>query len=78
MPNKVRVSRVALIARINRKLVREGKRLYASRSERASSDLGGFYILDMRRNSIAAGHVDPVELAREIGVLRPFEEAEGF
>ena len=54
------------------------RRLYKNQSERAYSDLGYWYITDRDRAVIVAGHVDPVALAREMGVLRPFEEAEGF
>jgi len=76
MVPKLKVSRAALFARIKRKLGHEEERLYASRSERARLDVGDFYVLDLRRNLITASFVDPVELARELGVLKPFEDAE--
>lgn len=73
---RVRVSRAALMARINRKLAADGEKLEASRSARAKQDLGEFYI----RGEVGINHhnVDPVDLARELGVLKPWEVAEGF
>jgi hypothetical protein len=76
--NLVRVSKSALVRRINRKLVHEDEKLHACRGERWRSDLGDFYVKDFRSNFIVTKHVDPVDLAREIGVLRPWEQADGF
>ena len=73
---KLRVSKAALFARINRRLAQQDERLRVSRSERARQDLGDYYIVDVRRNFLVGGHIDPVQLARELGVLQGYEEAE--
>lgn len=75
---KLKVSRAALMARINRKLAHKGERLAACRSQRWERDLGQFFIRDFERNHIVDGHINPVELARELGVLADYEDAEGF
>jgi len=77
MPDKVNVSKVALLARLNRRLAVEGQRLRATRGKRAVQDVGNYYIIS-NENRIVAMHVDPVKLAREIGALQLFEEADGF
>ncbi len=64
----------ALIQRINRKLAHEGEQLCIPRGDRWWSDLGGAYIVNVRSNSILAGHVDIERLGRELAVLRPLEE----
>ena len=69
----VPVSHAALIARINRRLIHDDKRLYKSRSEMARADLGEWYIVNVNRNLVVAKDVDPEEFAREIGVLTPYE-----
>ena len=71
---KVPVSMRAVIQRINRKLADDDEVLKTTRGERARFDLGDYYILDQRRNFIAAKYVDPEELARKIGVLAEWEE----
>ena len=71
---KVPVSMRAVIQRINRKLTDDDEVLKTTRGERARFDLGDYYILDQRRNFIAAKYVDPEELARKIGVLAEWEE----
>ncbi len=73
---KVPVTRVALLARINRKLAEQGQQLMAARSARARFDLGDWYIRG--EIGIDLHHVDPVDLARGIGVLASWEAAEGF
>ena len=69
----VSVSMAALMARINRKLARDGEHLKATRSERDRPELGDYYIVDINRNTVVAKHRYPEELAREIGVLKPYE-----
>jgi len=75
---RVKVSRVAFMARINRKLAYKGKQVRASRSAGAKRRLGAFFVLDVRRNIIESASVDPVAFARELGVLKAWEDAEGF
>ena len=73
---KVSVSKAALMARINRKLAEQGQKVEASRSARAKADLGDFYLRG--EVGIDEHHVDPAALARELGVLKHYERAEGF
>jgi hypothetical protein len=72
----VTVSRPALMARINRKLAHKEEKLRTSRSAGEKSNLGEFYIIDWRRNIVIDSHNDPVDLARELGVLAAWEDAE--
>jgi hypothetical protein len=71
---KVSITYRALIQRINRKLAADDEQLKATRGDRWRSDLGDYYIVNVNRNNLVAQHVDPVELGRELGVLRPWEE----
>jgi hypothetical protein len=71
---KVPVTMRALIARINRKLAPEGKRLKIVRGWKARSDLGDYYILNPNRNWIVGHHVDPEGLGRKLGVLEGWEQ----
>jgi hypothetical protein len=41
------------------------------------SDLGHYYILDFKHNWIVKRHVDPEELARDLGVLKDYEQLLG-
>ena len=59
----------ALIQRINRKLEQNDQRLRAARS----SDLGRYYILDFKHNSVVKRHIDPEALGRDFGVLKDYE-----
>lgn len=73
---KVIVSTRALIARINRKLHPDDRILKATRGARAEFDLGRFFVLDWRISNIVEHHVDLEDLAKELGVLRPWEQLE--
>ena len=58
------------MARINRKLAREGQRLHETRANsRRLNDLGYFYIVD-DSNYVVAYRVELEELGREERVLR--------
>lgn len=76
---KVPVSRRAILQRINRVLARKDQRLYVRRGTRDGNpprgwtDTGWYYIVDLRKNLIVAGHVDPESFAREIGALELYE-----
>jgi hypothetical protein len=59
----------ALIQRINRKLEQNDQRLRTARG----SDLGRYYILDFKHNSVVKRHVDPEALGRDFGVLKDYE-----
>ena len=74
MPRKrVPVTMRALVQRINRRLRKEEEMLRKARGTRWWRDLGEWYIVNFNRNTIVAGHVDPKELGRELGVLRNWE-----
>jgi len=75
---KVPVSERAVIQRINRKFRSEdgapARELKKTRGTRAKLDLGDFYILNTKHNSIDEDHVDPEALGRELEVLSDSEE----
>jgi hypothetical protein len=70
---QVLVSKPALMARVNRRLARDGQVLRASRSAGSRLDLGDYYIVNVNGNYLEAQHIDLVVLARELGVLKPYE-----
>ena len=63
----------AVLQRINRKLKSEMEQLCAARGERMQQELGRYHVINFRMNAVAHKHVDPEELARKLGVLRPYE-----
>ena len=73
----VKVQRTALIWRINKRLAAIDQRLHASKSIGQFATLGDFYIVS-GKNRIVETHIDPIAYGRELGVLRPFEDAVGF
>ena len=77
---KAKVSRRALLQRINRKLLAEAEgdaaradQVRTSRGDKARQELGAFYRVDVGRNSIAEKDVDLEELGRELKVLAAWE-----
>lgn len=48
--------------------------LKKTRGERWRSDLGDWYIVNFNSNSLVCGRIDPIDEARERGVLKPYEE----
>ena len=74
---KVPVTMRAIVQRINRKLAADGyRRLKQSRGrpwKYLDRDVGKWFLVDGRRNSVERTHVDPEELAKELGVLKPWE-----
>jgi hypothetical protein len=64
----------ALISRINRKLSEENRSLRKSRGQGMINNVGDYYVLDIYRNSIHEGHVDPEEMGRELKVLADWEQ----
>lgn len=77
-PKRLEVSRPALMARLNRKLAHESQRLCAARSERERQNVGNFFIVDSHKNVVVEFHIDPVALARELGVLASWEDCNDF
>ncbi len=72
---KVGVSVRALLARVNRKLAHEYLVLKRCRSDaKFYTELGDFYAVSIRTNYVDATHVDLETWAKEIGVLKPYEE----
>jgi hypothetical protein len=72
---KVPISRRALIQRINRKLRHNGEVLKIARGSRAESesDVGRYFIVNIKRNSLVNDHCDPEAVGREIGVMAEYE-----
>jgi hypothetical protein len=73
---KVPVTVRALIARINRKLALHDLQLKTARGTRMRVDVGDYYVINVRFNGLMQRYrdCDPEELARELGVLRQYEE----
>ena len=70
---KVPVSSRALLARLNRKLAGDGRQVKAARG-RDISTVGDFFCVDIYGSYVDGTHVDPEERARELGLLKPWEE----
>ena len=67
---KARLSRRALLARLTRALEAQGRKLHkASVTQRG--ELGDYFVTDGR--TVVAHHVNLAELARELGVVEPWE-----
>ena len=73
---RVAVTMRALVQRINRRLYDDDQMLKKTRGQRASVELGPYYILDYRNFTVVAQHVDPEALGRELGALQPYEVVE--
>jgi hypothetical protein len=74
----VPVSRRGLIQRINRALAKQDEQLKTTRGDgRARQELGDYYLLDFELNAVTEKNVDPEALARELGVLKPYERVTG-
>lgn len=77
MKTKIPLSERAIVARINRKLTKEGYlRLKKARGERAVASVGEYYLIDANRNIIHAMRVDPESYARQIDVMSNYEAIE--
>jgi hypothetical protein len=74
---KAKVSRRALIQRINRALRHESLMLRVTRGQMARLELGDYYTVNFLFNSINGSHHDLEELGREVGALRKYEMLEG-
>jgi hypothetical protein len=63
-----------IVARINRKLIHDNRRLHVCRHGSACSDqTGRYYVVDTALNALVTPHVDLSAYARELGVLRDKE-----
>jgi len=72
------VSERAMQARINRKLAQEGQKLMKTQPHsRDRGELGRWYIVDEKTNTIAAHGIDALDgLASELGTLKAGETLE--
>lgn len=70
---KAKISKHALIQRINRRLAKDGEVLKAGLGEKVISDLGNYFIVDTSHNAIVSHDVEIEELGRKIKVLKPYE-----
>ena len=59
----------AIVKRINRALCHEDEQLHKARRDIERIEFGDWYIRNWRQTNIVATHVDPEDLARELGVL---------
>ncbi len=71
---KVPVQRAALLARLNRRLAKDGRRVYRSRSVAMRKAVGDWAIFD--DHAIVRKGVDLEVLARELDVLAEWETLE--
>lgn len=74
MAMKLKVSEQALVARINRKLKLGAQALLRSFGAGAEEGQCDYCLLDWRRNSVDAEHVDLETLGRALAVLQSHEE----
>jgi hypothetical protein len=70
------VTKRALMQRVNRALKADGEQLKVSRGMRAFLDLGELFTVDISRNFISRKDIDLERLARQLGVLKPYETLE--
>jgi len=70
---KTSVSEQAVLQRIRRKLAREYMTVRTNRSDRWRSDLGNWYVVDLRTNFVRSAHTDLNQLGEAYGVLQPWE-----
>lgn len=68
----VPITQRALIQRINRALKDNDESLKKTRGAAMELECGEYYILSFR-NVVMNKHVDPEELGRSLGVLKPHE-----
>ena len=71
---KVKISKRALIQRINRALVKENEMLRKARGIQMFLDVGDYFTINIKRNYITRSNIDPENLGRELEVLKPYEE----
>lgn len=73
--NADKVSRRALVARMNRILSNQGEILRKSRPDSSAwYELGEYYTLDLRYGAVVLRHINLETEARQLGVLRDAEQ----
>ncbi len=79
---KVPVSERALFQRINRNLNRNDRKLCTARGFwdgrvwQEDTNLGRYYVVDIRRNLVVDAHVNLEQFGRDLEVLAPWEAME--
>ncbi len=73
--DKVKVTRAAVISRFKRSLEKDGKALKKSRAKYVSN-LGTYYIVDVATNTLEHQDVDPVDWAKDAGLIKGWEVVE--
>jgi hypothetical protein len=73
---KVKVNNRALLARINRFLIRQDQKLIKCRSKRCRQDFGNYYVIDVKLNAINEKNIELDKLGSRLGILKPYEELE--
>ena len=71
---KMPVTMRALTQRVNRKLKPDLEMLRVTRGAQMQQDVGDYHVIDFRKNWITHKHVDPEQMARDMGVLHEWEE----
>ncbi len=66
----------SLIQRLNRRLAKDSQKLCMSRSRAAEAEFGKFSVADTATGEVTASIIEVEGLARDLGVLRPWEELE--
>ena len=67
------ITKRALLQRVNRALNKDDRQLKKAVGAKLQQNVGEYYVVDLRRNAVAMLDVDPVELARKLDVLQPWE-----
>ena len=73
---RVPVDGRSLIQRINRRLAKDNRKLFMSRSRAAEAEFGHFYIANTATGEVMASIIDLEGLWRDLEVLQPWEELE--
>ncbi len=72
---KAAISERALFARVNRKLAKEFQSIRRCRADtRGYETLGDFFLVDFRDNAVLGHDIDLEGFARELGVMKPWEQ----
>ena len=70
---QVKINEKALLARIDRTLRKEGKKLYKSRTEMVREEFGEYFLTSGYDSDIERKGLRLEEYAREMGFLKPYE-----
>ena len=70
MSNLPKITKSALLRRVNRKLAHDQEKVIVSRIDSdAYREFGRYYLQDTHANRVIGSHLDLEELARDLGVL---------